>query len=48
VKVGSRKRLWEQMRALFFILPFQRMEDIWRALLYGYRITGFAIRAESG
>ncbi len=47
-KVGSRKRLWEQMRALFFSLPFQCMEDIWRALLYGYRITGFEILEDTG
>ena len=42
-KEGSRKRLWEHMRALFYTLEFNCMEDIWRALLYGYKITGFVI-----
>lgn len=38
-KKGSRKRLWEQMRALFSTLEFDCMEDIWRAMLYGYKAT---------
>ena len=42
-KEGSRKSLWEHMRALFYSLDFECMEDIWRALLYGYKITGFVI-----
>jgi len=42
-KVGSKKRLWEKMRGLFYHLSFACMEDIWRALLYGYKITGFVI-----
>jgi len=42
-KEGCRKRLWEHMRALFYTLEFSCMEDIWRALLYGYKITGFVI-----
>ena len=42
-KEGSRKRLWEHMRALFYTLEFNCLEDIWRALLYGYKITGFVI-----
>ena len=42
-KVGSKKRLWEKMRTLFFSLSFECMEDIWRALLYGYKISGFVI-----
>ncbi len=42
-KEGSRKRLWEHMRALFYSLEFHCMEDIWRALLYGYKITGYVI-----
>jgi hypothetical protein len=42
-KVGSKKRLWEKMRSLFFSLHFKCMEDIWRALLYGYKISGFVI-----
>lgn len=42
-KEGSRKSLWEHMRALFYTLDFTCMEDIWRALLYGYKIKGFVI-----
>lgn len=36
-KEGSRIRLWEHMRALFHTLEFACMEDIFRALLYGFR-----------
>jgi len=36
-KEGSRIRLWECMRALFYTLEFTCMEDIFRALLYGFR-----------
>jgi hypothetical protein len=42
-KEGSRKNLWEHMRNLFHTLDFECMEDIWRALLYGYKISGFVI-----
>ena len=42
-KSGSKKRLWERMRGLFYDLDFKCMEDIWRALLYGYKISGFVI-----
>jgi hypothetical protein len=36
-KEGSRIRRWEHMRALFYTLDFACMEDIFRALLYGFR-----------
>ena len=36
-KQGSRMRFWEHVRALFFTLEFTCMEDIYRALLYGFR-----------
>ncbi len=42
-KKSSRKRLWEHMRNLFYTLEFECMEDIWRALLYGFKISGFEI-----
>lgn len=42
-KEGSRKRLWEHMRALFYTLSFSSLEDIFRALLYGYKIEGLNI-----
>jgi hypothetical protein len=42
-KEGSRRALWDHMRALFFSLPFNAMEDIYRALLYGYQVQGVLI-----
>ena len=36
-KERSRIRLWEHVRALFYTLEFACMEDIFRALLYGFR-----------
>jgi len=42
-KEGSRKRLWDHMRALFYALEFTSMEDIFRALLYGYKVEGLVI-----
>lgn len=36
-KEGSRIRLWEPVRALFYTLEFVGMEDIYRSLLYGFR-----------
>ena len=36
-KEKFRIRLWEHMRALFYSFEFTRMEDIFRALLYGFR-----------
>jgi hypothetical protein len=44
-KEGSRKRLWAHMRALFYTLPFSSLDDILRALLYGYQIKGLNILA---
>ena len=42
-KEGSRKRLWEHTRALFFTLSFSSMEDIYKALLYGYEVGNVVI-----
>lgn len=43
-KKGSRKRLWEHMRALFKTLEFKSMEQLFKAILYGYKaqVTIFA------
>lgn len=46
-KEGSRKRLWEHMRALFYVIDFASMEDIYKALLYGYKIEGLVIFDDS-
>lgn len=42
-KEGSKTRMWEHMRALFYSLECTSMVDIFRALLYGYRIEGLVI-----
>ncbi|MHC5062246.1 MAG: transposase [Planctomycetota bacterium] len=36
-KKGSKKRLWEHMRALFKTLEFKSMEQLLKAILYGYK-----------
>jgi hypothetical protein len=36
-KLGSKRNLWEQMRALFYGYKFDSMEDILRALFYGFK-----------
>lgn len=46
-KEGSRKRLWEHMRALFYTIDLESMEDIYKALLYGYKIEGLMIFDDS-
>lgn len=42
-KLGSRRELWQRMRSLFETLPFDSMESIYRALLYGYKVEGLVI-----
>jgi hypothetical protein len=42
-KEGSRKRLWQHLRALFYTLEFASLEDIFSALLYGYKVEGVVI-----
>ena len=42
-KEGSRKQLWDHLRALFYTLPFTSLEEIFRALLYGYRVENVVI-----
>ncbi|KAF5421278.1 MAG: Transposase DDE domain-containing protein [Candidatus Methanomarinus sp.] len=36
-KLGSKRNLWGQMRALFYGYKFDSMEDILRALFYGFK-----------
>ena len=38
-KKGSRRRLWEHMRALFKTIEFQSMTQLFEAILYGYKAT---------
>lgn len=42
-KEGSRIQLWEHVRALFYTLPFTSLEEIFRALLYGYQVQKVVI-----
>jgi len=42
-KEGSRKQLWAHVRALFYTLPFTSLEEIFRALLYGYQVEKVVI-----
>ncbi len=42
-KTGCRTRMWEDIRSLFHTLPFDCMESIYRALLYGFKVEGMMI-----
>jgi len=42
-KVGSKKRLWEKMRAYFLSIKFESMEMLYKAIVYGYRIEKIVI-----
>ncbi len=46
-KEGSKVRLWEHMRALFYSLEMSSMVDIFKALLYGYRVERLVILEDS-
>ena len=46
-KLGSKRSLWEQMRALFFGYRFDSMEDLFKALLYGFKRERFVILEDS-
>lgn len=45
--VGSKRLLWERMRALFYELPMTSMSDIWRAIAYGFHLEGKIIIHDS-
>jgi hypothetical protein len=42
-KEGSKIRMWEHLRALFYSLEFGSMVDLLKALLYGYRVERMVI-----
>ncbi|MEA2078380.1 MAG: transposase [Pseudomonadota bacterium] len=46
-KLGSKRSLWEQMRALFYAYKFDSMEDIFKALLYGFKRKHLVILEDS-
>ena len=35
-KLGSKRLLWERMRALFYGYALESMRELWEALWYGY------------
>ena len=45
-KAKSKRRLWERMRHLFHTLPFDSMEDIYRAQLFGFKVDKVVIGKE--
>lgn len=46
-KLGSKRNLWEQMRALFYGYKFDSMEEILKALLYGFKRKRLVILEDS-
>ena len=42
-KCRTKKLLWERVRHLFYTLPFDSMEDIYKAIAYGFRVTKYEI-----
>ncbi len=46
-QLGSKRHLWERMRALFYDLPWPSMTAIWRALAYGFHLQGQIILHDS-
>jgi hypothetical protein len=39
-KLGSKRRLWERLRALFSALLCASMTDMWRAIAFDFPIEG--------
>ena len=35
-KLGSKRLLWERMRALFYDYRLESMRELWEALFYGF------------
>jgi hypothetical protein len=46
-KTGSKKALWEQMRALFHCFNLESMEMLYRAILHGFEPREPVIRLDS-
>ena len=39
----TKKLLWERVRHLFYALPFDNMENIYRAITHGFKVTDYEI-----
>jgi hypothetical protein len=46
-KVGSKKRLWEEMRSLFHCFKLESMEVLYRAILHGFELREPLIKLDS-
>jgi hypothetical protein len=46
-KAGSKRALWEKLRALFNELPMDSMSMIWRAIAYGFHVERVIIHDSS-
>lgn len=46
-KVGSKKRLWEKIRAYFLSIDFDNMELLYKAIVFGYHIERIVILDDS-
>lgn len=46
-KVGSKRALWEKLRALFNELPMESMTMIWRAIAFGFHVERVVIHDSS-
>jgi len=42
-KCKTKKLLWERVRHLFYTLPFDNMENIYRAITHGFKVTNYEI-----
>ncbi len=46
-KERSKKRMWEHLRSIFFVLNVNSMEQIYEALFYGFKVSGFIINYDT-
>src|SRR2546426_1303689 len=46
-KMGSKRLLWERMRALFYTYRLDSMREVWAALLYGFQKSSPIITIDS-
>jgi hypothetical protein len=46
-KLGSKRLLWERMRALFYDYAFRSMRQLFEALLYGFQKSSPLVMLDS-
>ena len=47
-KKRTKKSFWSKVRSLFDVLPFESLEDIYKAIYYGYEILNVKILYDTG